>query len=135
MRGPPALQGDCMPRDIVPHREGPKEEVSTEVQKHNRPFGNARREANMADARESARRGTQAEAHKRDFAKAQVDLAKLNYSQVMDLITSMPMGMQELYLLAEEATANRAEVLRYFPKPGTKARSRWLPESLAPVGA
>lgn len=125
-----------MPRDLVPKREGPKEEISTPVEPHNRGFADRPvREQNADEARAAARSRTQADAWKHDFANAKLRLSKMTYAQSVDFIQSMPVGVQELYLLAEEDSRNREEVLRFFPKPGTRARSRWLPESLAPVGA
>jgi hypothetical protein len=125
-----------MPRDIVPKREGPKEEISTPIEKHDRVFDdNLTRDINKFDAAEDTKVRTQAESRAKDFKDAQERLSKLTYVQVMDFITAMPVGMQELYLLAEESTSNRVEVLRYFPKPGVRARERWFPQSLVAVDA
>lgn len=46
-------------------------------------------------------------------------------SMAVEAMTRMPSGMQQQYCLAEEATLNRTEVLRFFPTPGPTARAAW----------
>ena len=124
-----------MPRSAIEPRTSPKEQVSTPIEKHNREMGTLNRDINRAEAREDARPRSPEESRARHFAAAKDRLDKLTYAQTMDFLTAMPVGVLEMYLLAEEDGKNREEVLRYFPKPGVKARSRWLPELTAPVGA
>jgi len=112
---------------LIERRTEPKEEIATEVVKHNRVWGRDPREGRATEAQEVVRA--------REFAKAQAHLKKLTYVQVMDLLQAMPVGVLELYLLVEECDQNRDEILRYFPKPGVRARERWLPETLARVDA
>ena len=121
-----------MPRDLVPHRTEPKEEVSHTQEKHDRVFDAVlTRDINRADAAEDARARPQAEAHERDFQMAKDRLWKMTYVQTLEFLHAMPTGMLELYLLAEEDTRNRKDVLKFFPKPGGKARSRYLPVTVA----
>ena len=116
---------------LIERRTTPKDEVSEPVVPHDRVWGSEARELNTAD-REVAAQET---VRDREFARAKEQLSKLTYVQVMDLLHSMPVGMLELYLLIEECGENRDEVLRYFPKPGVRARERWLPQTLAAVDA
>ncbi len=117
-----------MPRDLIQKREGPKEEISTPVVPHNRPFGDGqKRAANKADAEAGSKALSQEERRRKDFEGAKEQLSKLTYSQSVDLLGGLPSGVLELYLLAEEDSRNREEVLRFFPKPGARARERYSP--------
>lgn len=125
-----------MPRSEIPKRTEPKEEISTDPARELKVFAQRdRRIQNAADAAADARKHSSEESHKRDFAKAKAGLANMTYAQVVQFLTDMPVGVMELYLLAEEDTLNRPMVLGRFPKPSTTARRRWLPESLVTVSA
>jgi hypothetical protein len=139
MEGPPEpLLGDYMPRDLVPSREGPREEIATEVVKHDREWGQTlTRNINTVDAAEDARvrASDPVAAHVRDFEMAKARLKTLTVSATHDLLSSLPVAVLELYLLAEEDTQNRRDVLRFYPSPGIRARRRYLPETTASVDA
>ena len=109
-----------MPRDIVPSREGPKEEISTEVEKHFRPY-------TMPTKSDMTPRGTVEELRARDFNKAKEHLRILNPASAVENMQSMPVGLLEMYLLAEESDQGREYILRAFPKPGKRARGRYQP--------
>lgn len=116
-----------MPRDLVPTRIGPKEEISTELVASKHVYGStARREERSTEAAGAARKLTSDQARKRDFEQAKQRLKGLNTVSTIDFIGVMPLAVMEMYLLAEEATQNRTEILRMFPKPGTRARERFM---------
>ncbi len=116
-----------MPRDLVPTREGPKEEISIELIAGKRVFAATEtRKQNKADAAAEARKLSSEQAHKRDFEKAKQHLTTLQYATAIAMMEELPIGVLEMYLLAEEATQNREIILRMFPKPGAKARERYL---------
>lgn len=120
-----------MPRDLVPSREGPKEEISREVVKHNRPY-------TMPKGGSYAPRGTREELVAKDFQRAKDHLARLNSASAVEVMQQLPVGVLQIYLLAEEVGQAREMILHAFPKPGAKARSRYLPavdEIPATVGA
>jgi hypothetical protein len=109
-----------MPRDLVPSREGPKDEISNEVEKHFRPY-------TMPKGGNMAPKGTVAELRARDFGKAREHLRILNAASAIELMQKMPVGLLEMYLLAEESDQGRVYILQSFPKPGRRARERYTP--------
>ncbi len=113
-----------MPRDLVPTREGPKKEISTEVPKHNRPY-------TMPRGGDMSPKGTPEELHKRDFERAKAHIANLTSASAVELLQTLGVGLLEMYLLAEEVGQKREMILRAFPKPGNRARQRYLPDSIA----
>lgn len=119
---------------LIQRRTKPKPEPAKEIVKHDRVWGdNPTREQNKLDAEMDAR--PRDLPYVRDLEKAKANLARLTYVGVIDFLQAMPVGQLELHLLAEEDGLNREEVLRFFPRPGVRARSRWLPDSLAGVDA
>lgn len=107
-------------RDIVPSREGPRKEISTELVKHNREWTPPRQGTHRVRPR-----GT---VWAEMFERAQRELRTLTPSDAVVLLEKQPLGMLELFLLAEEADQGRELILRSFPKPGFRARQRYLPE-------
>lgn len=128
-----------MANGLIEKRTEPKAEVSHEIEKHDRIFADrAQRESGQIESEIAAHRLSSEDAAKRDFAQAVERLSKMHYATTIDFMQSMPSTVLQLYLLAEEATQNRPEVLRAFPKPGAQARARYLPlsvESPATVSA
>ena len=110
-----------MSLNVVPKREGPKEEISTPVEPHNRVWTGPRQEE-----RKPAR--SPQEAAQAYFAEAQERISKMNPATAVEFLGTLPTAQLEMYLLAEEVTQNRDFVLRFFPKPGHRARQRFLPE-------
>lgn len=83
-------------------------------------------------------KGTPEEMHAQDFGRAKAHLAQLTPASAVELMQTFPVGLLEMYLLAEENTRAHPMILKAFPKPGAKARSRYLPavnEISATVGA
>lgn len=83
-------------------------------------------------------KGTPEEMHAQDFGRAKAHLAQLTPASAVELMQTFPSGLLEMYLLAEEVGRAHPMVLRAFPKPGARARSRYLPavdETSATVGA
>jgi hypothetical protein len=109
-----------MPRDLVPSREGPKQEIANEVEKHFRPY-------TMPKGASTAPKGTVEERRARDFKKAEEHLRILNAASAVEMLQAMPVGLLEMYLLAEEVGQAREFILRAFPKPGRRARERYQP--------
>lgn len=116
-----------MPRGPVPSRTAPKEEISTELVKHNRPFTGPK-------ASEPRPVTPSAERKAKYFEQAKKDLLSWTPATAVDRMSMLGVGLLEMYLLAEEVTQARPAILRYFPKPGAKARERYLP-ALAHSGA
>lgn len=111
-----------MPRTQVPTREGPKREISTVVEPHNRPWTPPKES-------DHSPRGTKQELIAKDFQAAKDDLARMDASGIgvlLEYMFSLPMARLEMVLLAEEVGKNRPEVLKRFPKPGRRARERYL---------
>jgi hypothetical protein len=46
-------------------------------------------------------------------------------SMAVEALTAMPAALQQMYLLAEEQTHNRQEVLRFFPAVAPSTRRTW----------
>jgi hypothetical protein len=124
-----------MPRDLVPSRTEPKDEISTPIVKHDKVWGVTKvREKNMRAARKEARttkRGRKA-AHHNDFLLAQARLSTMHPASAVEFLQAMPVGVLELYLLAEEKGQARPAILRAFPAPGLRARERYLPTPRRP---
>lgn len=122
-------------RDVVPKRTEPREEISTPVVPHNRPFtmpqGGDRAWDYAKQAQESG--------HERDFERAREVLSTMQPSAAVATMETMGLGMLEMYLLAEEDGQARDFILRSFPKPGARARERYGPfmqtNEAAAVGA
>jgi len=124
-----------MPRDLVPERTEPKQEVSTPIVKRDKVWGvTPVREKNMRIARKEARttkRGRKL-ARQNDFLLAQARLSKMHPTSAVEFLQAMPVGVLEMYLLAEEKGQAREFILRSFPKPGLQARERYLPTPRRP---
>lgn len=108
-----------MPRTQVPTREGPKKEISTPIEKKNRPY-------TMGSGGNYDPRGSREELLKKQFDGAVDALSKLNDASAVETMQMLPLGLLEMYLLAEETHRARPMVLRAFPKPGRLARERYL---------
>lgn len=107
----------------VQKRTSPKDEISTEIPKHNRVFTGPTPTVRVVRSPEEALR------HEYDSAVA--NLQNWNVSETLIELERSSRHMLEIYLIAEENTRNRPEVLRSFPKPGQSARQR-LARVLAP---
>jgi hypothetical protein len=46
-------------------------------------------------------------------------------SMAVEALTRMPIGIQQMYLLAEETSFNRTEVTRFFPAVAPSTREAW----------
>lgn len=108
-----------MPRDIVPAREGPRKEISHTVEPHNRPWSPPKPSVAVP-------RGTKTELAAKDFKMAVDKLALLNPASAVEYMRELPTGLLEMFLLAEEVGQGRDYILRAFPKPGQRARDRYL---------
>ncbi len=118
-----------MPRGPVPSTEGPRREIATEIPKHNRPYSPATPKAKQSSLTREQRRA-------KDFKIAVDDLALLNPASAVEKMRYLPLGLLEMYLVAEEAGQARSYILRAFPKPSAMARQKFLPtETPAPAGA
>lgn len=111
-----------MPRDIISRsarREGPKREISTVIEKHNRLFSPVK----VVERK----RAPHAKLVQKDFQMAKDALAALNDASAVEYMQALPLGLQEMFMLAEEVGKARPMILRSFPKPGHRAREKYLP--------
>lgn len=69
---------------------------------------------------------TRSEAQERQFEDAKARLSKMTFASAVQFLTTLPVGLLEVYLLAEEAGEGRKEVLSQFPSPGARARETYL---------
>lgn len=108
-----------MVRGPVPSTDAPRREISTELVKKNRPFTTKpplERAVQPSEVRKA-----------KYFQQAKDDLDKWQPGIALDNMQFMGIGLLEMYLLAEEVGQARPQILRAFPKPGAKARKRYLP--------
>lgn len=114
-----------MPRDLIPARTDPKPEIAHEVEKHNRPY------KEFTTAPEPLPRHDREYLYKKDFRHAVDRLAVLNSASAVEFMQNLPQGLLEMFLLAEEVGQGRPMILGAFPKPGTLARSRYIPDAVS----
>ena len=60
-------------------------------------------------------------------------LRLMNPAGAVRTIQGMPPALQQLYLLAEETTSNRSDILQFFPAAGPTARETWRPYAEGPA--
>lgn len=81
-------------------------------------------EQQYEQAKADAKRVAQANKERRWHASVKY-MAANSPSVLVGFLQELPMAQREMYLLAEELTANRREVLQYFPPAGLIAREVW----------
>ena len=118
-----------MATNLIPKREGPRREIATPVVPRNKPSVNP----NAADATERALQQTArpaSEARQAMWDTTARNMKNLGIGETIRFIKSQPLALKEVAVLVEEATQNRADVLRFFPKVGKAARDRYLPPTV-----
>ena len=116
-----------MPRDLIPSRREtgePKVEISQEIEMP-QPTVSLNKEAQWAAALAAATARTPEETRAAHFEQAKQELGRLTIAQAVDLLRTLPIGLLEMYLLAEEATQAREAILQSFPKPSPEARAMY----------
>jgi hypothetical protein len=92
--------------------------------KHRRLPGQGR--ASAADEALERALQRQATAAQAEFNTAVERLQNMSVAEAIALIAQMPVSQQELYLVAEEATGKREDILSMFPKPDPAVRERFI---------
>lgn len=95
------------------------------------PRGNADEQFLEASAAAKARRE---KAKQQRWDNALEFLAKNATHIITQFLSDLPVAQREMYLLAEELTQNRREVLQYFPAAGPTAREVWSQFASAHTG-
>lgn len=73
----------------------------------------------------AARHAARARAKRQSWERAIEVPPKSTPSTFVSQLKNMPLAQRDLYLLAEEATLNRQDVLRWFPPVAPSARELW----------
>lgn len=119
----------------VLHRGERPHEISHPIEPSSRQSGSPTAEAGADEAMASAKRSG---AWKREVEMGRRALSLATPSDTIDLISSLPMLLGELYIVIEEHELKRPLVLQSFPKPGLRARQLYdeavaQPPELVPV--
>lgn len=100
--------------------------ISHEVEPHNRPFD--RKHLPVAEKGRILSDEERQQRWAAEFEKAFDELQTLNPAEARDLMVRVPPYQLECYLIAEELGQGREQLLRFFPKPGARARERFTPQ-------
>lgn len=84
----------------------------------------AKSDAAFAEA-QAARHKARARDKQNAWDKAVKSVSTWTPSSAVEAMTAMPSTLQQMYLLAEESTLNRSEVLRFFPAVAPTTREAW----------
>jgi hypothetical protein len=119
-------------------RTAPAKPISHTVEPHNRPFDVEKLNRKVAERpSEEEQLAARLAGFRRMATEAKQTLARLTAPSAVAHMRELPRELLECYLIVEESAQARPLVLRSFPKPGARARERYMlpSETAVTVGA